>query len=102
MCFVKAKTAIYYYHGPKHCTIYLTNFLETEDNQIRQTMAKVRASISDGDVEGVSLALSEIKSLEEVQDEYILQLEIENMLLQNKTGELSQEMFASSQAPSNN
>ncbi|CBI33649.3 unnamed protein product, partial [Vitis vinifera] len=71
-------------------------------SQIRQTMAKVRASISDGDVEGVSLALSEIKSLEEVQDEYILQLEIENMLLQNKTGELSQEMFASSQAPSNN
>ncbi|KAK9271487.1 hypothetical protein L1049_001846 [Liquidambar formosana] len=65
-------------------------------DQIRQTMAKVQALMGDGDLEGVSLALSEIERLEEFQEEYMLRLEIENTLLLNKTNELGKEILGSS------
>ncbi|KAF8399118.1 hypothetical protein HHK36_014983 [Tetracentron sinense] len=68
--------------------------------QMRQTLTKFQALFGDGDLEGISLALSEIESLEDVQEEYMVQLETENTLLVNKITELGQEIFISSPSPS--
>lgn len=51
--------------------------------------------IDDGNLEGLSTALSELESLEDTQEEYLLQLETEQTLLINKIKELGQEFLNS-------
>lgn len=62
---------------------------------MKQMMIKLQSLIDDGNLEELSTALSELESLEDSQEEYIVQLENEQMLLLNKIKELGQEMFSS-------
>ena len=59
-------------------------------------MMKTRSLIEDGDLEGLSTALSELEALEDTQEGYIVQLETEQMLLLSKINELGQEIINSS------
>lgn len=63
--------------------------------QIKQMMIKLRTLVDDN-LEGVSKSLSELESLHESQEEYMVQLETEQMLLLSKIKELGQEIFNSS------
>ncbi|XP_057952419.1 synaptotagmin-5 [Malania oleifera] len=65
-------------------------------SQMKQMMIKFQSLIEDSNVEELSTTLSELESLEDIQDEYIVQLETEQMLLVNKINELGQEIFNSS------
>ncbi|KAK3225323.1 hypothetical protein Dsin_005185 [Dipteronia sinensis] len=65
-------------------------------SQMKQMMIKIQSLADEGNVEGISTALSELGSLEDTQEEYTVQLENEQMLLLNKIKELGQEMFDSS------
>lgn len=64
--------------------------------QMKQTLVKFQSLIEDGNLEELSAALSEIESIEDTQEEYMIQLETEQMLLINKITELDQEVFSSS------
>ncbi|KAL3645365.1 hypothetical protein CASFOL_010545 [Castilleja foliolosa] len=64
-------------------------------DQIKQMMMKLRSQVEDDDLEGVSNALSELESLHEREEEYMVQLETEQMLLLNKINELGQEILNS-------
>ena len=61
--------------------------------QMKQTISKFRSLFEEANLDGVSATLSELESLEEVQQEYILQLETEQTLLINKIKELGQEIL---------
>lgn len=61
-------------------------------------MIKCQSLIEDGNLEALSTALTEIESFEDMQEEYMMQLETEQMLLLNKIAELGQEMLNSSPA----
>lgn len=63
---------------------------------MKQMMMKFQSLIEDGNLEGLSTAMSELESLEDTQEEYMVQLETEQSLLVNKIKELGQEMFDSS------
>uniref|UniRef100_A0A5B6ZN48 Synaptotagmin-5-like n=1 Tax=Davidia involucrata TaxID=16924 RepID=A0A5B6ZN48_DAVIN len=65
-------------------------------SQMKQVMIKLQSLIDDGNVEGLSASLSELESLYDLQEEYMLQLETEQMLLLNKINELGLEIFNSS------
>ncbi|KAJ6411403.1 hypothetical protein OIU84_008048 [Salix udensis] len=65
-------------------------------NQMKQFLIKFQSLIEDGSLEGLSTALSEMQSLEDIQEEYMVQLETEQMLLLNKIKELGQEVMSSS------
>ncbi|KAK7358279.1 hypothetical protein VNO77_00206 [Canavalia gladiata] len=65
-------------------------------SQIKEMMKKIRSSIEDGNLEGLSTSLSELETLEDTQEGYILQLETEQTLLLSKINELGQEMANSS------
>ncbi|PON71697.1 C2 domain containing protein [Parasponia andersonii] len=65
-------------------------------SQMKQTMIKFQSLINNGNLEELSVALSELESLEDMQEEYMAQLETEQMLLLNKIKELGQEIFNSS------
>ncbi|RZC02143.1 Multiple C2 and transmembrane domain-containing protein 1 isoform C [Glycine soja] len=65
-------------------------------NQIKQMMIKFRSFIEDGNLEGLSATLSELETLEDTQEGYIVQLETEQMLLLSKIKELGQEIINSS------
>ncbi|KAK2647897.1 hypothetical protein Ddye_015386 [Dipteronia dyeriana] len=65
-------------------------------SQMKQMMIKIQSLVDEGNAEGFSTALSELESLEDTQEEYMVQLENEQMLLLNKIKELGQEMFNSS------
>ncbi|KAL5748891.1 hypothetical protein ACOSQ2_026188 [Xanthoceras sorbifolium] len=65
-------------------------------SQMKQMMIKIQSLVDDGNHEGLSTALSELESLEDTQEEYMVQLENEQMLLLNKIKELGQEFFNSS------
>lgn len=67
--------------------------------QMRQSMTKFKALVDDGDLEALSLALSEMEDLEDVQEEYMVQLETEETLLINKISELGNEINKSSPRP---
>ncbi|KAI9173502.1 hypothetical protein LWI28_002309 [Acer negundo] len=69
-------------------------------SQMKQMMIKIQSLVDEGNVDCISTALSELESLEETQEEYMVQLENEQMLLINKIKELGQEMFNSSPSPS--
>uniref|UniRef100_A0A368UHP9 C2 domain-containing protein n=2 Tax=Glycine max TaxID=3847 RepID=A0A368UHP9_SOYBN len=64
--------------------------------QIKQMMIKFRSFIEDGNLEGLSTTLSELETLEDTQEGYIVQLETEQMLLLSKIKELGQEIINSS------
>ncbi|KAL6556823.1 MYF24 [Orobanche hederae] len=64
-------------------------------NQIKEMMMKLRSQVDDDDLEAVSRALSDLESLHESQEEYMVQLETEQRLLINKVNELGQEIFNS-------
>ncbi|KAL3818150.1 hypothetical protein ACJIZ3_004055 [Penstemon smallii] len=64
--------------------------------QMKETMMKLQSLIEDNDLEGVSRSLSELESLHDAQEEFMLQLETEQTLLLNKINELGQEIFNSS------
>lgn len=63
---------------------------------MKQTMNKFHSLIEDGNLEGLSAGLSDIENLEDMQEEYMVQLETEQMLLINKITELGQEVFNTS------
>lgn len=63
---------------------------------MKQMLVKFQSLIEDGNLEELSAALSEIESIEDMQEEYMIQLETEQMLLINKITELGQEVFSSS------
>nr|KYP69703.1 Multiple C2 and transmembrane domain-containing protein 1 [Cajanus cajan] len=65
-------------------------------NQIKQMMIKFRSFIEDGNLEGLSTTLSELETLEDTQEGYIVQLETEQMLLLSKIKELGREIINSS------
>ncbi|KAG7942108.1 hypothetical protein I3843_16G082900 [Carya illinoinensis] len=65
-------------------------------SQMRQVMNKFQSLIEDANIEELSSALSEFESLEDMQEEYMVQLETEQMLLINKITELGQEVLNSS------
>ncbi|XP_015882982.2 synaptotagmin-4 [Ziziphus jujuba] len=64
--------------------------------QMKHMMAKFQSLIEEGNLEGLSTTLSELDNLEDVQEEYMVQLETEQMLLLNKIKELGQEILNSS------
>lgn len=64
--------------------------------KMKQTLIKLQSLIDDGNVEELSTAVSEIESLEEMQEEYMVQLETERMLLIDKISELGQEVLNTS------
>lgn len=59
-------------------------------------MIKFRSMIEDGNLEGLSTALSELEALEDTQEGYMIQLETEQMLLLSKIKELGKEIINSS------
>lgn len=71
-------------------------------NQMKQVMIKFQNLIDDGDLEGLGEALGELESLEDEQEEYLVQLQTEQTLLINKIKDLGKEILNSSpvQAPS--
>jgi hypothetical protein len=70
--------------------------VKNESDQMKQTLIKLQSLIDDGNVEELSTAVSEIESLEEMQEEYMVQLETERMLLIDKISELGQEVLNTS------
>ncbi|KAA8542711.1 hypothetical protein F0562_023790 [Nyssa sinensis] len=65
-------------------------------SQMKQRMIKLQSLIDDGNLEGLSACLGEVESLYDTQEEYMLQLETQQMLLLNKINELGLEIFNSS------
>ncbi|KAJ9174040.1 hypothetical protein P3X46_017112 [Hevea brasiliensis] len=65
-------------------------------SQMREMVKKFQSLIGDRDLEGLSTVLSEMEGLEDSQEDYMEQLETEQMLLLNKIKELGEEMFNSS------
>lgn len=64
--------------------------------QIRGMLNKFQGLVEDRDLEGLSLALSEMESVEDAQEEYMLQLEKERTQLINKISELGHEIIRTS------
>ena len=63
--------------------------------QMKQNMIKFQSLIEDGNLEGLSASLSELETLHDAQEQYISQVEMEQMLLLNKINELGQEVLNS-------
>lgn len=63
---------------------------------MKQMMVKFQSLIDDDNLEELSTALSELETLEDSQEEYMVQLETEQMLLLNKIKELGREIINSS------
>ncbi|KAK9091297.1 hypothetical protein Sjap_024474 [Stephania japonica] len=61
--------------------------------QMRQIMTKCHSIVDDRDPESLSLTLNEIESLQDAQEEYMLQLEMEQKLLIDKISQLGQEFY---------
>ncbi|XP_051137774.1 synaptotagmin-5-like isoform X2 [Andrographis paniculata] len=65
-------------------------------NQVKELMSKLRSQIEEGDVDRVLESLSELETLQDTQEEFMVQLEMEQMLMLNKVNELGQEILNSS------
>lgn len=63
---------------------------------MKQAMNEFQSLIDEGNLEGLKAALNDIESLEDIQEEYMVQLETEQMLLINKITELGQEVLNTS------
>lgn len=59
-------------------------------------MIKLQSLVDNDDLEGVLKSLSELESLHETQEDYMVQLEMEQALLLNKINEIGQEISNSS------
>lgn len=59
-------------------------------------MIKLQSLVDNDDLEGVSKSLSELENLHETQEDYMVQLEMEQELLLNKINEIGQEILNSS------
>ncbi|KAE9463915.1 hypothetical protein C3L33_04205, partial [Rhododendron williamsianum] len=64
--------------------------------KMKEMMVKFQSLIEEGNIDVLSTSLSELESLHDMQDEYIVQLETEQMLLLGKINELGQEIFNAS------
>ncbi|XP_072999935.1 uncharacterized protein [Typha latifolia] len=69
--------------------------------QMREVLKKFQGLVEDGDLEGLSLSLSEVESIEDAQEEYMLQLEREKTLLISRISELGQEITRTTSTPAN-
>ncbi|KAG0495488.1 hypothetical protein HPP92_000179 [Vanilla planifolia] len=67
---------------------------------MREMLKKVQGLVNEGDLEGLSLAISEMESAEDAREEYLLLLEREKALLVNKISDLGHEILRSSSSPS--
>lgn len=67
--------------------------------QMREVMKTFKGLIEEGDLEGLSMALSEVESTEDAQAEYMLQLEREKTMLIDKISELGHEITRTTSAP---
>ncbi|KAB2609517.1 synaptotagmin-5-like [Pyrus ussuriensis x Pyrus communis] len=65
-------------------------------SEMKQMMMKFQSLIDDGNIEGLATAMCELEALEDTQEEYMVQLETEQVLLLNKIKELGQEILNSS------
>ncbi|XWS50736.1 hypothetical protein CRYUN_Cryun12cG0112900 [Craigia yunnanensis] len=65
-------------------------------SQMKQMMIKLQSLIEDSNLEGISTPLSELETLQDMQEEYMVQLETEQKLLLNKIKEVDQEILNSS------
>ncbi|CAN8258897.1 unnamed protein product [Cochlearia groenlandica] len=65
-------------------------------NHMKKVMIEFQNLIDDGDLEGLGEALGELESLEDQQEEYLVQLQTEQMLLINKIKDLGKEILNSS------
>ncbi|XP_022874017.1 uncharacterized protein LOC111392852 isoform X3 [Olea europaea var. sylvestris] len=65
-------------------------------DQVKQMMIKLQSLVDNDDLEGVSKSLSELENLHETQEDYMVQLEMEQELLLNKINEIGQEILNSS------
>ena len=63
---------------------------------MKHMLIKFQSLIEESNLEGLSTTFSELESLEDMQEEYMVQLETEQMLLLNKIKELGQEILNSS------
>lgn len=63
---------------------------------MKEIMIKFESLIEDANLEELSSCMNELESLEDMQEEYMIQLETEQMLLLNKIKELGQEILNSS------
>ncbi|RZC58060.1 hypothetical protein C5167_005365 [Papaver somniferum] len=79
-------------------SLHLTKANQISD-QMRQVLRRLRRLVDDADVEALSLAVSEMERIQEVEEDYMVQLESEQSLLINKIGELGQEMYKCSPSP---
>ncbi|XP_059644013.1 uncharacterized protein LOC132285804 [Cornus florida] len=62
-------------------------------SQMKQMMIKFHSLIEDGNLEALETSAMELESLHEMQEEYVVQLETEQMLLLNKISEIGQEIL---------
>lgn len=65
-------------------------------SQMKQSIIKLQSLIEDGNDEEICTTLTELEALGDTQEEYMIQLETEQMLLLNKIKELGEEFFHSS------
>lgn len=63
---------------------------------MKELMIKLQSLIEDGSLEGLATVVTEMESLQDLQEEYMVQCETEQMLLLKKIKELGQEIFNSS------
>ncbi|CAM8926871.1 unnamed protein product [Rhodiola kirilowii] len=68
-------------------------------SQMKQMISELESVIEEGNSENLTTQLSELESLQDMQEEYMSQLETEQVLLLNKIKELGQEFFNSSSSP---
>ncbi|XP_021736336.1 synaptotagmin-5-like isoform X2 [Chenopodium quinoa] len=75
---------------------FLSNRAHAISDQMKNMLIELESSVEDKDAEEILSTLSELQSLEDSQEQYMLQLETERMLLLNKIGDLGQELLNSS------
>ncbi|CAA7397692.1 unnamed protein product [Spirodela intermedia] len=68
-------------------------------NQSTELLKKLQSSLKGGDLESLPLALAELESIKDEQDEYMWQLETEKALLLEKISELYREINNTSPSP---
>jgi len=66
--------------------------------QMKRLLIKLQSLAAEEDLEQLTSTLTDLQSLEDEQEGYMLQLETERMLLLKKINELGQELFQSSTA----
>ncbi|XP_021836703.1 synaptotagmin-5 isoform X2 [Spinacia oleracea] len=74
----------------------LSNRAHAISDQMKEMLMKLESVVEGKEDEEVLSSLSELQSLEDSQEQYMLQLETERMLLLNKINDLGQELLNSS------